>query len=525
MSDSKQEERASGSLGQGSQSFDLYAEITQQIIAMLDKGVVPWRSPILGQGKAGFPKNLDSGKPYRGVNVFLLAFTAYLKGYGSSYWLTFNQAKASGGSVKKGEKSAMVVFWKQYEVEDRQTGMKKQVPVMRFYRVFNAEQCDGIKPRDAAVYVPTPFEAIAAAEALVKGYANGPAIEHGGQQAYYRPSSDTVKIPEPSRFSSNEEYYSTLLHELSHSTGIKSRLDRGLDTDPKPFGSPDYGKEELIAEMAASFLCGQAGITPAVIENQAAYLSGWLGRLKQDKKLIIQAAAAGQRAADWIRGQRGENGIEGQGTGPGITVPQGVPAETGFTSAAYSLANPSADCQRELEQAARQYIRRGFAPVPVPAGQKGPRLAAWQHLRLREQDVAQAFHGAGNLGLILGEASGNLVDVDLDCPEARELADRLLPPTDGVTGRPSSPRSHRWYICPDLQTVRHRDPVTHGSIVELRGTGSQTLVGPSIHPSGEHYDFLTGDPAQVEATTLREAVAQMAAEVIQIRHGSTPNQP
>lgn len=294
----------SSGLGKHTGSFDLYSEITRQITDMLQKGVVPWRSPILGQGKVGFPKNLDSKKPYRGVNVFILAFTAFAHGYGSSYWLTFKQANAAGGSVKKGEKSSMVVFWKRFEVEDKDTGEKKQIPVMRYYRVFNVEQCEGIHSPDAATFTPMPFTPIEAAEHLVEGYTDGPVIEHGGTQAFYRPSTDIVKIPEAGRFSSNEEYYATLLHELSHSTGAKKRLNRELDKNLKPFGSADYGKEELIAEMSAAFLCGHAGINPAVVQNQAAYISGWLGRLKQDSKLIVHAAAAGQRAADWIRGQR-----------------------------------------------------------------------------------------------------------------------------------------------------------------------------------------------------------------------------
>ena len=172
-----------------------------------------------------------------------------------------------------------------------------------------------------------------------------------------------------------------------------------------------------------------------------------------------------------------------------------------------------------LEEAARRYIRRGFAPVPVPAGQKGPVLKGWQHLKLREGDVAEAFCGAGNIGLILGQASGNLVDVDLDCPETRELADRALPPTAGVTGWSSAPRSHRWYICAGIQTVRHRDPKSGSSIVELRGDGSQTLVGPSIHPSGELYDPLEGEPAQTDAAALHDAVARLAAEIVLLRHG------
>lgn len=288
-------------------TFDLYAEVTNQIIAMLDKGVVPWRSPILGRGTAGgggHPKNLESTKPYRGVNVFLLAFTAYAKGYGSSYWLTFNQAKARGGSVKKGEKASMVVFWKQLEITDEQSGQEKTVPMLRYYNVFNVEQCDGLKAPDAVPFTPTEFKPIEIAEQLTKGYSDGPAIEHGGQQAVYRPVTDTVRLPEATRFASTEEYYATLFHEFAHSTGHSKRLDRGLDSNPKPFGSPDYGKEELVAEMAAAFLCGEVGIKPAVIDNQAAYIGGWLKQLKNDKKLVIAAAGAGQKAADWIRGER-----------------------------------------------------------------------------------------------------------------------------------------------------------------------------------------------------------------------------
>lgn len=201
---------------------------------------------------------------------------------------------------KKGEKSSIVVFWKDYEIADKETGKTKKVPVLRYYNVFNANQCDGIETPDAVEYNPLDFKPIEAAEAIVKEYSDAPSIEYGGQQAYYRPLTDIVRLPEPSRFTSAEEYYSTLFHELGHSTGHSKRLDRKLDTDPKPFGSADYGKEELIAEMAAAFLCSHAGIQPAVIDNQAAYLQGWLKQLKNDKRLIIQGAGAAQKATDWI---------------------------------------------------------------------------------------------------------------------------------------------------------------------------------------------------------------------------------
>jgi antirestriction protein ArdC len=288
-------------------SFDLYQTVTDQIVTMLETGVVPWRSPILGRSKAGHPKNLNTGRGYRGVNVFLLAFTAFAKGYGSSYWMTFNQAKERGGNVRKGEKSSMVVFWKQYETIDKDTAQPAKIPVLRYYNVFNAEQVEGVEIPDAVKYEPISFVPIDEAEKIATAYKGGPAVTHdGGQQAFYRPGSDTVHMPEKTRFASVEDYYSTLFHELSHSTGHSSRLDRKLDTDPKPFGSSDYGKEELVAEMSAAFLCSHAGIQPAVIGNQAAYLGGWLKQIKSDKKLVISAAGQAQRAADWIRGERGE---------------------------------------------------------------------------------------------------------------------------------------------------------------------------------------------------------------------------
>lgn len=286
-------------------SIDLYAVITDRIVAMLERGVAPWRSPILAQAASGWPRNLERDQPYRGVNVFLLAFTAWERGYGSSYWLTFNQAKARGGSVKKGEKASMVVFWKPYETTDKTTGETITVPVLRFYNVFNLDQCDGIAVPDAtSVTAERPHTPQEAAESIVKGYANGPTLSHVGTKAYYLPARDEVHIPEPEKFSSGEAYYATLYHELAHSTGHSSRLDRGLDTKLAPFGSADYGREELVAEMAAAFLCGHAGIAPATLDNAAAYLHGWAKALKGDRRLVIAAAGAAQKAADWVRGSR-----------------------------------------------------------------------------------------------------------------------------------------------------------------------------------------------------------------------------
>ncbi len=172
-----------------------------------------------------------------------------------------------------------------------------------------------------------------------------------------------------------------------------------------------------------------------------------------------------------------------------------------------------------LLDAARWYLARGYAPVPIPAGTKAPALKGWQRLRLDEAALPQHFNGTGNIGLILGEPSGHLVDVDLDCAEARELAADILPATGAKTGRPGAPASHWWYIAPGARTRRHADPVDRSAIVELRGAGAQTLVGPSVHPSGEAYDPLDGEPARVDAATLAACVARLAEAVIERRHG------
>jgi antirestriction protein ArdC len=281
-------------------AFDVNQAVTDRILSMLDEGTVPWRHPIKGGGQNDWPKNLASGKPYRGINVFLLAVTAWMQGYESSFWLSFKQAADRGGHIRKGEKSSMVVFWKQYETKDKETGEARTVPVLRYYNVFNAAQCEGIQAPDAPPPAAAPFEPIREAQAIVDGYAGGPKIEHAGGRACYFPLQDRVRIARPGLFLSSEFYYATLFHELVHSTGHSTRLDRGLDKTLAPFGSSDYSKEELVAEMGAAFLAAHAGISPPTIEQSAAYIEGWRKKLKDDKKLVVHAAGAGQRAAEWI---------------------------------------------------------------------------------------------------------------------------------------------------------------------------------------------------------------------------------
>lgn len=286
---------------------DIYQDVTDRILQLLDEGTAPWRQPIKRRrDQDGFPKSLSTGKPYRGINTLLLAMTGWAEGYDSTYWATFNQIKKEGGRVCKGERSTLVVFWKQAAATDQETGDEIKIPVLRHYQVFNAEQCEGVSTPDAEPEPEDkqaePFVPIQAAADIVAGYPSPPTIEHGGSSASYSPGFDRIKIAQPARFESSESYYATLFHELAHSTGHQSRLNRDLGHRTSPFGSPDYSREELVAEMGSAFLCAAAGISPPTIEQSAAYVDGWRRKLSSDKRLVIQAAGQGQRAVDYVLG-------------------------------------------------------------------------------------------------------------------------------------------------------------------------------------------------------------------------------
>src|SRR6266849_6724597 len=271
----------------------VYEIVTQQVIKQLEAGVAPWRRPW----RTLPPANLISKKPYRGINVFLLALT----GYGSQYWLTYRQAHALGGNVRKGEHGTKIVFWKfdRYETEtaDGETEERKSA-FLRYYTVFNLEQTEGLR---ALLALPPAFP-IESAEEIVKGMPNPPALEQDFRAAYI-PSRDTVTMPSRTAFESQAEYYSTLFHELTHSTGHAKRLAREGFDSPEKFGSESYSREELIAEMGSAMLSGIAGIEQATISNSAAYLHSWIKRLKADSRLVVSAASAAQKAADYIRGE------------------------------------------------------------------------------------------------------------------------------------------------------------------------------------------------------------------------------
>ena len=283
--------------------MNVYEIVNKRIIELLEQEqVVPWRKPWL---QTEGPRNLISKKQYRGINQFLLNCSPYT----SSHWVTYNQAKQKGGSVRKGEKATVVVFWKWLNtVKDDEPNKEKrltQVPFLRYYNVFNLDQVDGIDPPKEE-QTTSPFTPIEHAEQIIQNMQSKPSIDYGGDRACYSPVLDHVKLPNREAFKSSEEFYSTAFHELSHATGHASRLGRKGILDPSYFGSHDYSQEELVAEFGASMLCGVSGIEQSTIENSAAYIQGWLKVLKNDKKLLVLAAAQGQRSADYILGKERE---------------------------------------------------------------------------------------------------------------------------------------------------------------------------------------------------------------------------
>lgn len=278
----------------------IYDVINSKIMELLQQGTVPWRK--MWHTATNYPMNLVSGREYRGVNVFMLV----CQEYSSPYWLTFKQVVDNGGYVRKGEKSTPVIFWKwldKWNAADDDVDtvtVNGKIPMLRYYSVFNLEQVEGITAPPSPETTTNPFSPIHRAQEIIAGMPLPPDIRHGGNKACYSPMLDYVKLPAPVAFESPEEYYNTLFHELAHSTGHPSRVGRKGIMEPAYFGSHEYSKEELVAEMGAAFLCGHSGIEQKTFENSAAYIQGWLKALKNDKTLLVHAAAQAQKAADYI---------------------------------------------------------------------------------------------------------------------------------------------------------------------------------------------------------------------------------
>ena len=244
-----------------------------------------------------------SGHQYRGINVWILASG----GFASQYWLTFRQATELGGHVRSGQKGSPVVFWKfgTREVQDGEEIIERKSVLCRYYTVFNTSQCEGLPVQPEQATEPLPhINPIESCEQVVMQWLDKPTIQHGSHRAAYSKSLDLVQMPDRVSFDNAEEYYSTLFHELTHSTGHPRRLNRSTLATFERFGDEKYSAEELVAEMGAAFLCGFSGIENKTIRNNAAYLQSWLDVLKQDSRLVLIAAGQAQKAADMILQQQ-----------------------------------------------------------------------------------------------------------------------------------------------------------------------------------------------------------------------------
>jgi len=349
--------------------------VTERMIAALERGTIPWHKPW--QVGGGRPRSMGTGQPYRGVNVFLLGLTAAEEGYSSPFWGTYRQISDLGGQVRKGEHSTLVVFWKlaQAEQRDPQTGevTLKQLPVLRYYRMFNATQADQLPER----FHPAPggHSEIAEPQAVLDGYlARGPKLVHvAGDWADYYPATDTIHLPLRSQFRTGEGYYATTFHEAGHSTGHPSRLGRPGIAAFDHFGSDKYAREELVAQMSSSILCAQTGIEdPDIFENSASYIAGWLSALNHDTRLVVTAAAQAQRACDLI------NQAEREPAKDSEPHPQAAPTGNEHVPAeAMTLpAGPLQASHRPGERTAATDDRRELAGQPHLPAVPEPRPAA-----------------------------------------------------------------------------------------------------------------------------------------------------
>ena len=269
----------------------IYDEITNRIISMLEAGTIPWRKQWTTVAR--MPRNAVTMKPYRGVNILLL----HSLSYESPYFATYKQVAELGGNVKRGEKACPVIFWKPLDVADKETGEMQKIPLLRYFYVFNLAQCEGLKSIPATIDAPAINTE---AQGIIDNMPQRPSIKYGMTKAFYSPSEDYVGMPNRERFDNEAGFFATLYHELIHATGHATRLNRATLTGHAGFGTNDYSKEELVAELGSSFLCAEAGIEQQTLDNTAAYIANWLSVLKNDNKLIIQASAQAQKATDFI---------------------------------------------------------------------------------------------------------------------------------------------------------------------------------------------------------------------------------
>src|SRR5665213_1140216 len=278
---------------QTDEKHDVYEIVTNRIIELLEAGTVPWHQPW---SDAGEPQNVITKIPYRGFNLLLLASLVYSR----NLFLTYRQAKEMGAMIRKGEKPFPIVFWKWPEAKPDENGKKpveKVRPILRYYQVWNIEQCEDI-PEHLLPPPEMPNDPSEVCENIVLMMPKCPPITHVGKKAYYKPEEDVINIPKIKAFDSSEDYYATLFHELVHSTGHASRLNR--KDSMKTLDIEAYSMEERVGEIGACFLASVAGLPEDAINQGAAYIEGWLNVLRDDKRFIVFASTQAQKAVDFI---------------------------------------------------------------------------------------------------------------------------------------------------------------------------------------------------------------------------------
>jgi antirestriction protein ArdC len=278
-------------------SAEIHRTIADQVIKAMETSgtnwVKSWTTPT-GQ----LPTSMSTGKQYRGINLLILGMTRAANGYGSHHWATYKQWTSMGAQVQKGQKSTTVILYKPITIKDKATGEDKMVPLLRTFSIFNADQVDGYET--PAIVDEIDHTKLTQPDTLADQLAERAGCDvrfSDPDRAFYSPGHDFVNMPRATQFGTVTDYAATLLHELTHWTGHKNRLDRQFAMTN---GTKDYAKEELVAELGAAMMCGSLGITPAPREDHAKYLAGWMRRLKDEPKIIFSAAAKANKAAEWI---------------------------------------------------------------------------------------------------------------------------------------------------------------------------------------------------------------------------------
>lgn len=286
-------------------SEDIYERVTKYLIDQIEQGgVPPWRCPWVTTGEPAMPFNAQTKRQYNGVNVLLLWMKANAVGFTSNGWMTFNQARDQGGSVKRHAKGSTVLYYKAIEPDDNESEENKRVRfITRCYTLFNLDQIDGIERNNLPIKTPVD-DVREAVELTALPYLKKQDIDllRGGERAYYSPSMDQIRLP--SQFESGRDYAATLAHEIAHSTGHKKRLDR-FDCSAMRFNKHEkYAFEELVAELCAAFWCAECGASPERTDH-ASYLDHWLTAFKKDTRFFFKAASKAEKALSYIKKEAG----------------------------------------------------------------------------------------------------------------------------------------------------------------------------------------------------------------------------